>query len=226
MKHPVSTHYIDIHAHDKMSRSSVFCLPSVFIQKIEVREAMNTPFSCGLHPWHLNDINVEDELNSLRMLSGNEMLRAIGECGLDRNVSVNIELQKRVFIEHIKIANHHQKPLIIHAVKSFSDFLNILNSETITSKWIFHGFNANKVIANKLLKYENVYFSFGSALLKERSKTSEVFKALPMNRIFLETDEGNDSIESIYQRAASLLQTEELELKKQLFMNYTEVFND
>ena len=225
MIHPGSTQYIDIHAHNKVSQAGFFCLPSIFIQDMELGAAMNEPFTAGLHPWHLRLVDVEEQLKSLELIAGNDMLRAIGECGLDRNVSVNFDLQRKVFIAQMKIANHHRKPLMIHAVKSYSDFLNILKSFPPKSPWIFHGFNGNSVIAKKLLSHENIYLSFGASLLHSNSYTAKVLEKVPHDRIFLETDEATVEISSIYTRAAEILQLDGIELKKQIFKNYREVFD-
>jgi len=67
------------------------------------------------------------------------------------------------------------------------------------------------------------YLSFGKSILQLQNKVT--FKQVPMDRIFLETDETNISIQEIYKEAAAIknisLETLSLQIKK----NVQLVFN-
>jgi len=48
------------------------------------------------------------------------------------------------------------------------------------------------------------YLSFGEDLFNSTRKAAEVFKAIPIGNIFLESDESEKSISAIYERAAEI----------------------
>lgn len=78
---------------------------------------------------------------------------------------------------------------------------------------IIHGFNKRKSIGDELLK-NGFYLSFGKSILSNVN-LQDFFSEIPLDKIFLETDAANISIQEIYQKAAALrhLETEELALK-------------
>ena len=55
---------------------------------------------------------------------------AVGECGLDyyRSEESAKEVQKKVFIEHIELANSLGKPLMLHIRNAYDDALEILKA--------------------------------------------------------------------------------------------------
>lgn len=58
----------------------------------------------------------EFDLEAFRVLALNSKVVAIGECGLDyfHSNPSDIEVQRQVFIDHIKLANEVGKPLMLH----------------------------------------------------------------------------------------------------------------
>ena len=75
---------------------------------------------------------------------------------------------------------------------------------------------------NRLIE-EGHYLSVGKALRNEAFQ--KVFKEIPSERLFLETDDSQDSIHSTYAFACELLEVSELELKRQIAHNFTQVFH-
>ena len=90
-------------------------------------------------------------------------------------------------------------------------------------KWVFHWYNENLAIANELISLD-CYLSFGRSLLHPNGKNAEIFRALPLERIFLETDDADVSIENIYAKAAELKDISIENLKKSIIANYQFVF--
>ena len=88
---------------------------------------------------------------------------------------------------------------------------------------IVHGFNNNKEIALQLLK-SGCYFSFGKALLIKDSNASQVISIIPSDRLFLETDDADTTIENIYSAASNILNLETETLKKIISANFKNVF--
>ena len=146
---------------------------------------------------------------------------AIGECGLDKIKDTDFELQQRVFHEQILIANHVQKPLIVHCVKAFSETLELLRQAKVPV--IFHGFNRKWEIAASILKM-GYYLSFGKHLLINNSNAAMVLPLIASDRFFLETDNSGENITHIYKAAAAIRKTSEDALILQLQNNFKKVF--
>ena len=214
--------YIDIHSHSKIEAPNIG-IRSMFIQETTIGMDFDSPFSIGLHPWHISKTNHQEALKNMELFIEHPMLKAIGECGLDRSIAVNYELQKEVFLSQLILADLYDKPLIVHNVRAFDDFLSILKQEKPNIPLLFHAFNGNADILNKLLQF-NTFYSFGKDLEKENSKTSRIIRNIPINRLFLETDDSNVKIEDIYSIAASKIGISMKKLKNQIYYNYKSLF--
>lgn len=181
-------------------------------------------YSFGIHPWKI-DKDVNDVLQEMDTITRNRRCIAIGECGLDKAIDTDFELQQKIFCEQIQIANEVQKPLIIHCVKAFNELTACLKKMNNTVPVIIHGFNNNQNIANDLLK-QDYLLSFGKALLTPDSNASEVIKHVGRKNFFLENDDSDVSIRDIYKRASEILGIEESFLQEQLKSNYQRIFKE
>ncbi len=181
-------------------------------------------YSFGIHPWKI-DKDVNDILQEMDTITRNRRCIAIGECGLDKAIETDFELQQKIFCEQIQIANEVQKPLMIHCVKAFNELTACLKKMNNTVPVIIHGFNNNQNIANDLLK-QGYLLSFGKALLNDSSNASEVIKHVGRKNFFLENDDSDVSIRDIYKRASEILGIEEQFLQEQLKSNYQRIFKE
>lgn len=179
--------------------------------------------SAGLHPWNVGKCDHQQALAAIETLCQNGNAAAIGEAGLDRAISTSISLQMSAFEQQLDIANRHHLPMIIHCVRAYSDFLQIVRHKP-SVKMIFHGFNGNATTANQLLQH-GAMLSFGHNLLSN-SKLQTTFKSIPNDCIFLETDTKDISISDIYNFAAELKNISIDELKQIIFNNLTRIFSN
>lgn len=184
--------------------------------------------SLGIHPYEL--------LNSIELLSVEEkiiklkakispFILAVGECGLDRRkVGIfSIEDQITVLKWHLDWAIEIKKPIIIHCVRAHSDLLKILKSKRYKGKILLHDFSGNFREAQAFLAYDS-YFSFGHRLYHKTSQAAEVFKSLPREKVFLETDDQTEfTIQSLYQMAQTLFKIDQIKLEL-LFENNLKCF--
>jgi len=177
--------------------------------------------SMGLHPWYLSNIDVELQFKSLRdsILAPNVI--AVGECGLDKITSTDWDLQLKVFRWQISLAEEVGKPLIIHCVKAFSEVLSELKHVKIPV--IFHGVNNKRTVVQPVID-SGYYLSFGKALLTGRDYILETFWAVPLNQVFLETDDADVDIREIYKSAAEIKNITEKEIVLQLEQNFLNIF--
>jgi TatD DNase family protein len=175
--------YTNIHTHHVSTANEISIRnlqPSTYVKDVLC--------SVGIHPWYIQENTIETDMNLLSTIAAEKNVLAIGECGLDMLIETAFAVQEKVFIEQIKIAEAIQKPLIIHCVKAFDSLIRIKKEYKVSVPMIVHGYNNNPQIAKQLLK-NGFYFSFGKALLKSESNASKVMVELPMDKLFLETDD-------------------------------------
>jgi TatD DNase family protein len=218
--------FIDFHAHHDRASSDLINLQTLHVIPELLAESLPNTCSLGLHPWFVEIDTWEIAWVNLANLAKLSQVVAIGECGLDRNIDLSMEVQINILKKHIELAEAVHKPLIIHCVKAFAELIALKKSTKSSLPWIIHGFHKKAEVFQQLLKHD-FYFSFGAAILSDRASVSGVKQAIaaaPRGKFLLETDDRRDiSIEQIYDRAALLrhvsleiLQTELIETYHQL----------
>jgi len=126
---------------------------------------------------------------------------AIGECGLDRICATSMPLQVHWFRRQLSLAEQLRKPIIIHCVRTYDEVHHILKEEQVTVPVVFHGFRKGVDLAHRILDAGSM-LSFGWH--PSQLPVGEVFCAMPIVRIFLETDDTAADIDAVYASAASL----------------------
>ncbi|WP_370408070.1 TatD family hydrolase [Tenacibaculum dicentrarchi] len=208
--------FINIHTHTNSDEnfSILNCYPN--------STSFNTPFSIGIHPWFILEEKIEDEVLFIKKKLLHKNCYAIGECGLDKLSEVNYALQIPVFKEHVKLSEEFKKPLIIHCVKAFQDILRLKKELKPTQKWIIHGFNKNSQVTTDFIK-NDCFLSFGKALLTS-TKLQEVFLNIPLDKIFLETDDAKIDISTVYEKASNIKKISMKKLQKNIHQNFNTIF--
>lgn len=179
--------------------------------------------SIGIHPWFINPQHIEQSLLHLQTLCKNPNVFSIGECGLDKCIQTDLSLQIDVFSRQIDLAERLGKPVIVHCVRAFNELLQLHKQLHPTQPWIVHGFVGKKELAKSLVK-QGLYLSFGKALLNQHSHASSALQAIPLEQIFLETDDSAYEISEIYVAAAKILGLDQTTLQRQLVANFERVF--
>ncbi len=212
------TVFINTHTHQQLYDAKI----ELVNLGINTSEKSNF-YTYGLHPCFLDKSTCNEQIKELEIIVNEKRCLAIGECGLDKLCNIDFELQEKIFVEHIKIANKIKKPLIIHCVKAFNELINCLNLNDNNVPVIIHGFNNNENIARVLVD-QGCYFSFGKALLGYESNAAKALKNIGRKNFFLETDDADISIKYIYKKASELLGIEEEIIQQQLQNNFETVF--
>ena len=171
-------------------------------------------FSVGIHPQNIHE-QWENDLENLKMISQNPKCLAIGECGLDALVNIDENHQKKVFEAQFIWANQIQKPVIIHCVKRFQELIPFQKIAKVPM--IIHGFNKKKAIADEMLKH-GFYLSFGKSVLHNLSLQTSL-KEIPLEKIFLETDDADFDIAELYQKASEIKEIPVEKLQEQISKN-------
>lgn len=172
------------------------------------------PFSVGLHPKDISE-NWSSDLDFVRVQSLRENCVAIGECGLDKLVKIDFELQKTILKEQILWANEINKPVIIHCVRSFSEVVEF--KKIAKTALVIHGFNKNERVAEELIS-KGFYLSFGKALLHSVS-LQEIVKKTPLDKLFLETDDADYEVALLYNKVAIIKEIDLEILNAQILEN-------
>jgi TatD DNase family protein len=88
---------------------------------------------------------------------------------------------------------------------------------------IVHGFSKNEQVAQSLLK-NGFYLSFGKYLMRNQ-ELEKVLKFAPENQILLETDTIEESIYTVYEKAAAVKEISIAEMKTLVFNNFSRIFS-
>ena len=116
---------------------------------------------------------------------------AIGEIGLDyywEKDSGKRELQKQIFIRQLDLARQLHLPVCIHDRDAHGDTLAILKKEGRDIRGVLHCYSGSLETARELLKLGWYLGVDGPLTFKNAAKLPEVLRALPAERILIETD--------------------------------------
>lgn len=214
--------FIDIHTHSLIATIDVRSIISFSIDQNIPLVPEGQTISVGLHPWNINN-RPQDWVKQIETTIQKRSVIAIGEIGLDRITGPSFDLQKEIFIKQIALAEKYQLPIIIHCVKSWYDLIEIRKATCSSVPWILHGYNGNQTATEQLLRHL-FFFSFGKQLFTSGSKASKSIRLIPLERLFLETDDSNQPINSTYQKASSILKIPVNMLIGMIFDNYQKNF--
>ncbi len=177
-------------------------------------------FTVGIHPWHLNETTFLEDLIVIEHAIQQPNCKAVGECGLDKRIETSIEIQKKILIPQLLLAEKYKKPVILHCVAAYQEIIEIKKELKLTIPMVIHGFSKNSQVAESLIK-NGFYLSFGKYLLLNL-ELENVLKTIPLNQLFLETDMIDQTIFEVYSKAESVLN---IDLKPIIEENYNRVFN-
>lgn len=147
--------------------------------------------TAGIHPHNADRAAQDDFVSIEKMVSENEKLVAVGECGLDYDRMFSTkENQIRCLEKHIVLAEKLNKPLFLHERSATEDFIKRFKKHPeICRKSVVHCFTGNK---ETLDKYLSMGFSIGITgwICDERraEELREAVRIIPLDRILIETD--------------------------------------
>jgi TatD DNase family protein len=143
--------------------------------------------SCGVHPLHQEDACSYADL--LQMADSEDVV-AIGETGLDYFYSAETKaVQLTSFVDHIKVANKLNKPLIIHTRDARVDTIDLLKQHKDPStQGVLHCFTETGEMAQAAIEL-GMYISIsGIVTFKTATELQDVVTKIPLDKLLIETD--------------------------------------
>lgn len=141
----------------------------------------------GIHPHSAGDFTTVTDIESL---ASHPRVVAIGEVGLDyfRDWSP-FDAQKVLFANSIALAKNCKKPLIIHCRDAQDDTYQMLcehNAKEVGG--VFHCYAGDAEFAKRLFDINFIVSFTGNITFKKAQAMRDTVKAIPLERMMLETD--------------------------------------
>jgi len=210
--------YINIHGHRQASSIEEWVMMNLMAKDFPPDDVENGNYSVGFHPYNGGKVDEKETLDRVRKAGEHPRILAIGEIGLDKSIEAGMEDQLRIFEKQVEIAESANLSVILHVVRSFNEMLDFMKGHQPVVPMIVHGYNGNVQTAGELVK-AGFLISFGQAITGEHSKTIEALQIVPVEKMFLETDEGDTDIRELYQFAADIKGVSLDHLRLQIFEN-------
>lgn len=161
------------------------CLESIAIAE----KYKNVYAAAGLHPEDAPDYaaNIDETLDRICALLEHEKVVAVGEIGLDYHWDIAKPLQHEVFDRQLSIAGEKKMPVIVHDRDAHGKTLEMIKMHPDVMG-VMHGYSGSAETAKEYVKM-GWYIAFGGPLTyKNAEKVRDACRAVPLDRILLETD--------------------------------------
>lgn len=146
--------------------------------------------TAGVHPHDASEFTIQT-LNALRTLAKSNCVVAIGECGLDFNRNFSTpEQQFFAFEQQLRLACELGLPVFLHERDAFEVQIELLTKyHKELSGGVVHCFTGDTIQMNRYLDL-GLYIGITGWVcdLKRGQALRDAIKALPLNRVLLETD--------------------------------------
>jgi TatD DNase family protein len=212
--------FINLHTHQFSNDCEVI---EVVNQYPWAFDASIPTYSIGIHPWYIDENRLAADLDSIAEKLQLSSCFALGECGLDKRIDIPLDVQVSVFRKQLEIVKQTNKPVVLHCVAACEEMIAIKKEMKIENPMIVHGFSKNEQVAQSLLK-NGFYLSFGKYLMRNQ-ELEKVLKFAPENQILLETDTIEESIYTVYEKAAAVKEISIAEMKTLVFNNFSRIFS-
>jgi TatD DNase family protein len=149
-------------------------------------------FAVGLHPLDVSDKWTDSSADEILRLARSDLrVVAIGETGLDFFKADNPEQQMQAFEAQLAIAQHLDRPVIIHcrdAAGSMAEFLRHFWQQHGSVRGVMHCWGGSPEETQWFLDL-GFYISFsGTVTFKNATSIQKSAQMVPSDRILIETD--------------------------------------
>lgn len=211
------------------------------LESIELSRKYSYIFSAiGIHPQNAKFDTVQN-LYDIYTKNVDEKIVAVGEIGLDYHYTKEEKnIQKKIFIEQIELANTLKLPILIHTRDASLDTYEIIKNEK-KAKFgtLFHCFNPTDDLMRLILRNDDYMVAFGGNITYKRSASFyDYIKQIPLSKIVVETDapylppvplrgtiNTSANLEIICKALATFKNIDEQELNDNVFNNALRFYN-
>lgn len=140
--------------------------------------------TAGVHPH-----DAKDGLEGLEDLLTSPQVVAVGECGLDFHYDHSPrEVQRDAFATQIQMAHAHDLALVIHTREAWSETFDILETEGVPERTVFHCFSGGPAEARRCLDLGAVLSFSGIVTFPSATDLQAAAALCPLDRLLVETD--------------------------------------
>lgn len=143
----------------------------------------------GVHPHSAKEMD-ESTIEILKSFTNREKVIAIGEIGLDYYYDNSPrDIQQKRFIEQLNLAKEVDLPVIIHTREATKDTFHILKeAQDGNLEGVMHCFSGSVEMAMEYIKLGFYISLAGPVTFKNARVSKEVAKAVPLDKLMIETD--------------------------------------
>ena len=155
-------------------------------QSIQLSEKYpNIYATIGIHPHEAKNAP-ENYLDIIKQKNEHNKVVAIGEIGLDYHYNFSApNIQKKIFLEQLKLAKILNLPAVIHCRDSYEDLYEII-LKSKNDKGVIHCFSGNLEFAHKIIEL-GYYISF-TGMITFVKELEHIIKNVDLKHILVETD--------------------------------------
>ncbi len=160
----------------------------------------------GTHPWFLEGFDAD----ALRTRLEADPSAGVGEIGLDRLKDRTVSPRMReVFETQLLLAGELGRPVVLHGAKCWGDVVKTIDrlfapgtGRMRPPAFLFHGFSRSGGLLPDIIRL-NGFISVGPALLNDHAVNYRTLvKAIPLDRLLLESDATAETASSLPTLAA------------------------
>ena len=142
----------------------------------------------GCHPIVAESVTDDDMLEIEKLCQGEKVV-ALGEIGLDYHYDMDRDLQKKLFVKQIVLADKLHLPIVVHLRDAYGDMEEILHEykSFINNGILFHCYSGSAEMVERF-KFLDAYYAFGGAITFKNNNRELAIKAVQIDRLLLETD--------------------------------------
>ncbi len=138
----------------------------------------------GLHPH-----DAKNGVDTIVALFDEPKVVAVGECGLDYHYDNSPRTQQReAFAAQIRIAHERALPLVIHTREAWDETFDILTSEGVPERTVFHCFSGGADEAARCLDIGGFLSFSGIVTFPKAADVRMAAERCPIDRLLVETD--------------------------------------
>lgn len=149
----------------------------------------NAYLAFGLHPWFVSGRSAQC-FQTLEQLLTSYPQASVGEIGIDHAVeNRNDTEQEAAFLTQLEIARRFDRPVTIHCRQAWGRLIELLDGfGEIPRGMLIHCFGGSVEVATELVE-RGAYISFSGSITRPgNKKAGPAIRAVPSDRILLETD--------------------------------------